>query len=312
MTVFIEVSIGSAPHQVPFAHAESVAAAAAAAGVTGLRLVEGDVGSPTVDPSITAAYLAVAEPVLAYLVDASTSHNAPYNLARRIGSLDRATGGRTGLVLRPGAGDEVSDPVTPDPAADTDAAQRWGEYTDVLAQLWDSFPADALVGNQTAGVVVDDEQLVRIDHEGALYRVRGPLDGPGSPQGRPPLVTDRLDTVGADAVVARADAVIIAVADVADALPALTEALSAAARPRETLAILARVGVDESADRLVAWAADAGVDGFVVADAGNVDATIGAVRTVAAGLVGSGTGTLRASLGLAPRLRGLESAAVLA
>ncbi|WOC11437.1 LLM class flavin-dependent oxidoreductase [Gordonia sp. MP11Mi] len=312
MTVFVEISIGSAPHQVPFEQAHTVAAAAVATGVTGLHLLEGTARNSTVDPSVTAAHLAGTHPALALLVDASTHHNAPYNLARRVGSLDRASAGRTGLVLRPGSGDEVSDAVTPSDSAVDDDAGRWSEYSQILAGLWDSFPASALIGNQTAGVVVDDDQLARIDHEGDFYRVRGPLDGPVSRQGRPPLVCADIDELGAEAVVPYADVVIVDAHRVADILAAVRRTLTLVGRPQGAIAVLARVDTDSSATDLLEWAERIGVDGFVVADSGTTDATLGAVHTLAAGLADGGGDTLREALGLVQPSYGLETATVLA
>ena len=95
-----------------------------------LRIVDLTAGGAALEGSVAAAYLAGAEPDVGFLVDAPTSHNAPYNLARRLLSIDRATGGRSGLVLRPGQGDAVSELTAPDPAA-RDVRERWaGNATD--------------------------------------------------------------------------------------------------------------------------------------------------------------------------------------
>ena len=105
-----------------------VAAARKAAAVAGARSVPlllpetADGGGPVLDPGILAGILTadlrgpgtpgtVTRPAGAppwLIITASTSRNAPYNLARRIQSLNRITGGRVGLFLRA----DGLDPVT--------------------------------------------------------------------------------------------------------------------------------------------------------------------------------------------------------
>lgn len=177
MTV-IQLAVG--PDALSLADADAIAAVARDAGVV-LRLVEGHL-----DPTVVAGYLAGRHPGVELLVDIPTSHNAPYNTARRVLSLDRATGGRVGVVLRTGDGDEVSDAVTPDRSA-TDPAERWSEYASILTRLWASFPREALIGDQENEVVADDTLIHPIDHQGRFYRVAGPLDGPSSVRGRPEI-----------------------------------------------------------------------------------------------------------------------------
>ncbi|MBL7253158.1 LLM class flavin-dependent oxidoreductase [Paractinoplanes lichenicola] len=217
------------------ASAEAVAAAAERAGVAAIRLA--DAGA--IDPTVVAAYLAGRYPGVSYIPEVPTTHQAPYNVARRVLSLDRATGGRIGLALLAGDGDEVTDAsavagVPPDPIA------RWAEYALVLTRLWESFPRTALIGDQEAGVVADDALIRPIGHEGAYYRVAGPLDGPSSVQGRPILVAD-LGLLDATAAAAAADIVVVEPGRATEAHTALTEALTAAGRHRDDVVLLGRV-----------------------------------------------------------------------
>jgi alkanesulfonate monooxygenase SsuD/methylene tetrahydromethanopterin reductase-like flavin-dependent oxidoreductase (luciferase family) len=177
MTV-VQLAVG--PGALSLADADTVAGVAREAGVV-LRLVAGHL-----DPTVVAGYLAGRHPGLELLVDIPTTHNAPYNTARRVLSLDRATGGRVGVVLRTGDGDDVSDAVAPDRTA-TDRAERWAEYASILTRLWESFPREALVGDQENAVVADDTLIRPISHTGRFYRVAGPLDGPSSVRGRPEI-----------------------------------------------------------------------------------------------------------------------------
>ncbi len=156
---------GPWPQPVSAAEAIRLAELARAAGLSAIRLLDITSRSAIVDATVAAAYLGAAVSGLRVIVDAATTHNAPYNLARRVGALDRASDGRVGLVLHPGLGDEVSDPVVSD-LPHAHFAARWTEYADVLTRLWDSFPAAALIGDQHSGVVVDDGQIRTVDYDG--------------------------------------------------------------------------------------------------------------------------------------------------
>ncbi|MFM9378963.1 LLM class flavin-dependent oxidoreductase [Gordonia sp. VNK21] len=240
MTVFLEFSVDDRPGAISPDDAGTIAALAGAAGLAGLRLTDPGVPHRGLDPSLVAAYLADRYPGLPIVFDAPTTGNAPYNLARRAASVDRASGGRTGLVLRAGGGDEVSAALTPDGPADP--AERWSEYSRILRELWESFPASALIGDQDAGRVIDDAQLTPIDHEGDYYRVRGPLDGPASPQGRPVLLAADPHVLGYRRIADTADAVLLT----ADQLPAaIAEFAAARRRPALLLTAPADTGVPE-------------------------------------------------------------------
>lgn len=120
---------------------------------------------------------------------ASTSFSDPYNLARQFASLDRLSGGRAGWNL-----------VT---STDPDAAYNFGhdsqilhgdrydraeEFADVVLGLWDSWEDDAFVRDRAAGRYFVKDKLHMLDHKGRHFKVRGPLNTPRSPQGRPVVV----------------------------------------------------------------------------------------------------------------------------
>ncbi|MFF0815073.1 LLM class flavin-dependent oxidoreductase [Rhodococcus sp. NPDC003318] len=298
MTVLIELAVGdprAGTRHVSPADADALAAIAQDLGATGLRLVDRADNRIAVDPSVAAAYLAGRHHALTYVIDAATTHNAPYNLARRVLSFDRATGGGVGLVLRPGSGDEVSDAVTPDPHA-ADPAERWLEYVDVLAGLWVSFPREALLGDQEQGVVADVERIRPIDHAGRFYRVAGPLDGPASVHGRPAVIAADSAALGWDRVAAVADAVIVDADDIAGADAALTTALEAVGRRRSDVALLGRIDGRGDPAVLREWASAAGVDGFVLAPTGDAASIADTVRRTVPAVASPARGSLHSVL----------------
>ncbi|MDT5151048.1 MAG: hypothetical protein QOI01_2781 [Mycobacterium sp.] len=295
MSVFVELTVGASAGQVSLAQADAIAAVAQGVGATGIRLMDNGSDGPTIDPSIVGAYLAGRHSGLAYVIDTPTTRHAPYNLGRRVLSFDRAAEGRVGVVLRTGDGDEVSDAVQPDGGAD-DPAQRWAEYAAVLTGLWESFPRNALLGDQASALVVDEELIRPVHFEGRFYRARGSLDGPASVQGRPVLLAADPAELGWARIAKAADAVIVDPADAVGAADALSGELVAAGRRREDVAVLLRVFDDLSG--VPAWTAVDGINGFVLAPRGSASEIEAAVRDVVPRLRKPGGSTLRSSLGL--------------
>jgi alkanesulfonate monooxygenase SsuD/methylene tetrahydromethanopterin reductase-like flavin-dependent oxidoreductase (luciferase family) len=288
-TILVEIAVGESP-LVSLAGADAIVAAAQDAGVTAIRLVDHVGGHQAIDPSVVAAHLAGKHADIGWLIDAPTTHNAPYNLARRILSLDRATGGRAGVVLLPGAGDEVSDAAAPDRGA-TDPADRWIEYAQILTQLWESFPSAALLGDQENALVADDGLIRPIDFDGRFYRVAGPLDGPSSVQGRPVLIATEAVTVGWSRIAPIADAVIVDHGEIDNAAAELTAALRSVGRRRDEVALLARVGDTRAIPAH-------GADGIVLAVDGDADQILSAISALAPQASPGRRGTLRAELGV--------------
>ncbi|MDG4797967.1 LLM class flavin-dependent oxidoreductase [Micromonospora sp. WMMD1082] len=301
------------PAVVSLAGARTIAAAAEQVGVAAIRLVDSGPPGRTLDPTVVAAYLAGVHGGVGYVAEIPTTRHAPYNVARRVLSLDRATAGRAGIALHPGQGDEVSTATAPDPDA-ADPSGRWAEYARVLTRLWESFPRAALVGDQQAGIVVDTALVAPIHHEGVYYRVAGPLDGPSSRQGRPVVVAD-LGTLDVAAIAESADIVVVDRWRAAGAHAALTDALHRAGRSRPDVALLGRAelaGYDPSAtafgDELRAWAAEHQLDGVELVARGGTGTVVAALRAVVPQLTEHRPSppTLRAAVGLP------EVAAVLA
>ena len=70
-------------------------------------------------------------------------------------------------------------------------ANRYGraaEYLDVVTALWDSWEDDAVTIDKEGGFFADPALVHRVDHRGANFRVRGPLNVPRAPQGHPLIV----------------------------------------------------------------------------------------------------------------------------
>lgn len=138
----------------------------------------------------------------------SSSFTHPYNIARQIATLDHLSRGRAGVnIVTTGseaAGQNFGFDVL-EPHAQR--YERADEYIDVLFQLWDSWADDAIVLDKDGGVQVDRHSVVPIEHRGKHFAVRGPLDVPRPPQGRPLLFQSGASEPGRRLAAKYADAV---------------------------------------------------------------------------------------------------------
>jgi alkanesulfonate monooxygenase SsuD/methylene tetrahydromethanopterin reductase-like flavin-dependent oxidoreductase (luciferase family) len=307
--VIVELAVAptAGPGTVSLAQADEITALAQRLGATAVRLVDRGPGGQAIDPTVVGSYLAGRSGDIGYLADVPTTGQAPYNLARRILSADRATAGRFGVVLRAGHGDEVSQATAPDPAASGPIA-RWSEYARVLTRLWESFPRAALLGDVENALVVNDSLIRPIAHTGRFYRVAGPLDGPSSVQGRPVLAATDPELL--DEATAVADLIIVGRDQAAGADRALTSALARAGRDRSQVALMGRVvlpagphgdpGRPDLADpaALRTWITGTGLDGVVLAPTGPAEQIADLLTTLVPALHPARGDTLRAGLGL--------------
>jgi FMN-dependent oxidoreductase (nitrilotriacetate monooxygenase family) len=138
------------------------------------------------DPTAVLGALAAVTSRLGLVATASTSFNEPFNLARRIASLDHLSRGRAAW--------NIVTTFIPDVAANFGKgpllphAERYAkaeEFVDVVMALWESWEPGALVGNKTSGLFADRARVHAINHDEHYFSVRGPSTLPRSPQGRP-------------------------------------------------------------------------------------------------------------------------------
>ncbi|MEP9364153.1 NtaA/DmoA family FMN-dependent monooxygenase [Nocardioides sp. CN2-186] len=117
---------------------------------------------------------------------ATTSFNSPFNLVRRLGSLDLISRGRAGwnVVTTGDAGTAGNYGLEEHYDYDT----RYGraqEFVELAHALWDSYEDDAFVRNRETGVFLDRSKQHVLDHDGTYFKVRGPLNLVRSAQGHP-------------------------------------------------------------------------------------------------------------------------------
>ncbi|KPH04984.1 nitrilotriacetate monooxygenase [Rhizobium leguminosarum bv. trifolii] len=145
------------------------------------------------------------------IATASTSFSDPYNLARQFGSLDRLSGGRAGWNLVTSSDQEAAYNFGHETRIlHADRYERAEEFADVVLGLWDSWDDDAFIRDQAGGRYFDPEKLHRLNHKGRHFKVRGPLNIPRSPQGRPVLVQAGASGPGKELAARTAEAIFAA------------------------------------------------------------------------------------------------------
>ncbi len=119
----------------------------------------------------------------------SSTYNEPYNLARRLASVDHVSGGRAGWNIVTSAGsDEAANFGLVDRPDHGTRYERAGEFLDVVKALWDSWESDAVLADKDSGRYADPSRLHAVDYVGRHFKVAGPLNVERPPQGYPLLV----------------------------------------------------------------------------------------------------------------------------
>lgn len=141
------------------------------------------------EPTVLLTAVALATKHIGVIATASTTYNDPYNLARRLASVDHISGGRIAWNVVTTAGDIAAKNFGLNGApVHEDRYGRAAEFIDIALKLWDSWEDEAIINDWKKGVFADANKVHAIDHVGQHFSVKGPLNVPRSPQGRPVLV----------------------------------------------------------------------------------------------------------------------------
>ncbi len=138
------------------------------------------------EPLTLLSALAVVTKNIGLVGTLTTSYNDPFNLARRLASLDLISKGRAGWNVVTSGDAGTAGNYGRDEHYDYDT--RYGrafEYLDVVRGLWRSYEDGAIVGNRDTGQFLDKTKLHALSHKGTYFSVTGPLNIQRSPQGEP-------------------------------------------------------------------------------------------------------------------------------
>jgi FMN-dependent oxidoreductase (nitrilotriacetate monooxygenase family) len=147
----------------------------------------------------------------------STTYSDPFSVARVFASLDHISQGRAAwnAVTTANAATAANFGTThPDHARRYEMAD---EFLTVVKGLWDGWSDDAIVADRASGLYIDPARLRAIDHAGAFFKVKGPLNIGRSPQGHPVVLQAGGSEAGQDLAARTADIVFSVVQDIEEA-----------------------------------------------------------------------------------------------
>ncbi|MGV1760304.1 NtaA/DmoA family FMN-dependent monooxygenase [Rhizobium sp. A22-96] len=135
------------------------------------------------EPIIALAALSQVTSQIGLIATVSTTFHYPYNLARQIGTLDHASGGRAGWnAVTSSVGEENFGETLPSPE---ERYERAAEFIEIVNALYDANERDAATRKASGAVSIDPAKFHPINYRGKHFSVEGPLNVPPLPQGRP-------------------------------------------------------------------------------------------------------------------------------
>lgn len=141
------------------------------------------------EPLTLLAAVAVETHHIGLSATVSTTYSEPWDIARRLASLDVISGGRASWNIV--TSHNVGSAGNFGSAAHGDHETRYRRATeavDVVRKLWDSYEDDAFATDKGAERYLDPAKLHPVNHVGEHFSVAGPLNIQRSPQGQPVLI----------------------------------------------------------------------------------------------------------------------------
>ena len=221
----------------------------------------------TLEPTALLSGLAAVTTRVGLICTAATIYNEPYNIARRFASIDHISGGRAGWHLAPArVDDEAANYGFEGPRDAATRLARAAEFYDVVAGLWDSWEDGALLRDKTSGDYIDRDKIHFLDHVGAHFKVKGPLNITRSAQGWPVVAQTPSSEAERDLAARAADVIFTAPSMLADAQAFYADVKGRAARfgrAPDDIKIMPRVA-GATAASLIAWHEAEAADGFLL------------------------------------------------
>lgn len=170
------------------------------------------------EPLTLLSALAMVTSHVGLAATASTTYNEPYHIARKFASLDHISGGRAAWNVVTSATDmEAQNFGLVGAPPKTGRYDRAIEFVEVVKGLWESWEDDAFVRDKASGLNYDPGKVHALDHEGAHFRVKGPLNIARTPQGRPIIIQAGASDQGRELAAATADVIYAAAQTLDDA-----------------------------------------------------------------------------------------------
>lgn len=167
------------------------------------------------DPVQLLSAVAAVTDRIGLIATVSTTYSYPWDVARRLATLDFLSHGRAGwnivTTVEPAVAGNFGEEPHPPRA---DRYERAGEFVDVVLALWDGWEDGAAVISRERGMWADPARLHPPRHHGRHFDVAGYLPFPRSPQGHPFLAQAGSSPPGVELAARCADGVFTPQADI--------------------------------------------------------------------------------------------------
>jgi FMN-dependent oxidoreductase (nitrilotriacetate monooxygenase family) len=138
------------------------------------------------EPLTLLSALAVVTKNIGLVGTLTTSYNDPFNIARRLGSLDLISAGRAGWNVVTSGDAGAAGNFSREEHFDYDTRYGRGlEFVQVVQGLWDSYEDDAFPRDREKRIFLDRTRQHALNHRGEHFSVVGPLNISRSKQGQP-------------------------------------------------------------------------------------------------------------------------------
>jgi FMN-dependent oxidoreductase (nitrilotriacetate monooxygenase family) len=170
--------------------------------------------SARLDPVALLGLLAGATSHIGLAATASTTFNHPFTLARTFATLDHLSEGRIGWNIVTSTNDGEALNHSAEPILEHELRYRRArEFVELAIKLWDSWEDDPFIHDKARGEFAHPNRIHYLNHQGEFFNVRGPLNVPRSPQGRPVLIQAGSSDTGQDFAASVADVIFTAQPD---------------------------------------------------------------------------------------------------
>jgi FMN-dependent oxidoreductase (nitrilotriacetate monooxygenase family) len=160
------------------------------------------------EPMTLLPALAVVTERIGLVTTASTTYNEPFHIARKFATLDLISHGRAGWNVVTSWSEAEAKNFNREQHVDyATRYARAAEFVEVVKGLWDSWEEDAFTFDKQSGQFFDASKMHVLDHKGAFFSVRGPLNVSCLPQGHPIIVQAGASEQGRELAAATADIV---------------------------------------------------------------------------------------------------------
>ncbi|CAG7615313.1 LLM class flavin-dependent oxidoreductase [Paenibacillus allorhizosphaerae] len=157
------------------------------------------ISSARLDPVTLITAIAAITERIGVAATSSTSFTEPFLTARQFASIDHLSGGRVGWNVVTSTSDNEARNFSKEGILEHQARyERAREFLEAANGLWDSWEDGALRFDKAGGVFADAGKIHYLHYQGEHFQVRGPLDVPRSPQGRPVIIQAGSSEAGRD------------------------------------------------------------------------------------------------------------------